>query len=230
MKKAIVYIDGLNLYYALKETQYKWLDLGSFADKLMKARNCDIIAIKYFTSIVKVKPDAYIARLKTDDEKKEARAVQTRQRNYLNALRRHVLKLEIIKGKFSRKPKKAIATSGNTVDIFHIEEKQTDVNLAVTMVKDALCQSHDCVLLVSNDSDFTGALKIVKEYKEVVLFNPREVEGAKDLKNHAHDVIDVDREQFFASSQLPDTIQDKKTGKLIKKPASWFFIKNANFS
>ena len=231
MKKVIVYIDGLNLYYALKKTQYKWLDLGAFADNLMKARQkkYDVIAIKYFTSIVKVKPAAAIDKLETDDEKKEAKEVEERQRCYLKALRTHVPQLEITEGKFTERGRKkwAITTDGDDVRIFNIEEKQTDVNLAVTMVKDALCQSHDCVLLVSNDSDFTGALKIVKEYKEVVLFNPREVEGekdlknAKDLKNHAHDVIDVYREQLFASSQLPSTIQDKRTGKLIKKPALW---------
>ena len=217
MKKVIVYIDGLNLYYALKETQYKWLDLGAFADNLMKTRQkkYDVIAIKYFTSKVIAKPA------------KEAGGAVMRQKNYLNALEIHVSKLEIIEGKFSCRTKWAITKKGDEVEIFNIEEKQTDVNLAVTMVKDALCQSHDCVLLVSNDSDFTGALKIVKEYKEVVLFNPREVEGekdlknAKDLKNHAHDVIDVYREQLFASSQLPSTIQDKRTGKLIKKPALW---------
>ena len=223
MKKAIVYIDGLNLYYALKKTQYKWLDLGAFADNLMKARqeNYAIIAIKYFTSNVKVKPAVAIAKLDTDDKKEEARGVEMRQIDYLNALEIHVPKLEIIKGKFSRRTKKAITPNGDEVDIFNIEEKQTDVNLAVTMVKDALCQSHDCVLLVSNDSDFKGALKIVKGHKKVVLFNPRERKGAKDLRNHIHDEINIDRQQLFSNSQLPPTIQDKRTGKSIKKPALW---------
>ena len=105
----------------------------------------------------------------------------------------------------------AITTDGDDVKIFNIEEKQTDVNLAVAMVKDALCQNHDCVLLVSNDSDFTGALKIVKEYKEVVLFNPRGGKAVKNLKSHADDEIIIeDRMQLFANSQLPDPIVIKK--------------------
>ena len=228
MKKVIVYIDGLNLYYALKQTQYKWLDLGAFADNLMKARQkkYDIIAVKYFTSIVKVKPLVAIDKLKTDDEKKEAKEVETRQRNYLNALKRHVPKLEIIKGKFSSpiRTKPAIAENGDEVDIFNIEEKQTDVNLAVTMVKDAFCQSHDCVLLVSNDSDFKGALKIVKEHtpdKKIFLFNPREGRSAKDLGEYAIEIDIKDKLQLFADSQLPETIKDTRTGKSIKKPALW---------
>ena len=217
MKKVIVYIDGLNLYYALKKTQHKWLDLGAFADNLMKATqdNYDIIAIKYFTSIVQVKPDVYIAQLKTDDERREAKKVEERQRCYLKALRIHVPQLEIIKGKISCREKPAITADGDDVKIFNIEEKQTDVNLAVAMVRDALCQNHDCVLLVSNDSDFTGALKIVKEYKEVVLFNPRGGKAVKNLKSHADDEIIIeDRMQLFANSQLPDPI-------VIKKPALW---------
>ena len=47
--KTIVYIDGFNLYYrALKETVYKWLDLGALFQELLP-RN-DIIGIKYFTA------------------------------------------------------------------------------------------------------------------------------------------------------------------------------------
>ena len=221
MKKAIVYIDGLNLYYALKETQCKWLDLSALADNLMKTRqdNYNIIAIKYFTSIVRVKPVDIIAMLNTPDEKKEAKEVAERQRCYLKALRAHIPKLEIIKGKFTdpERPKKAITKEGNKVDIFHIEEKQTDVNLAATMVKDALCQSHDCILLVSNDSDFKGALKIVKEHtpdKKIFLFNPRDGRAAEDLKEYAIEIHIKDKSQLFAQSQLPDPI-------VIKKPALW---------
>lgn len=35
MRKTIVYVDGFNLYYALKKENAKWLDLGALCDRLL---------------------------------------------------------------------------------------------------------------------------------------------------------------------------------------------------
>lgn len=49
--RAIVYVDGFNLYFgALKGTPYKWLDLDALARRL--APNDDIVAVRYFTARV----------------------------------------------------------------------------------------------------------------------------------------------------------------------------------
>jgi 6-hydroxy-3-succinoylpyridine 3-monooxygenase len=52
--KTIVYVDGLNLYYAaLRGTPYKWLDLYAlFRDKVLEA-GTEVEQIRYYTAPVK---------------------------------------------------------------------------------------------------------------------------------------------------------------------------------
>jgi hypothetical protein len=49
-----VYIDGFNLYYALKPTRYKWLDLDQLC-RLMLPKNT-VQRIRYFTARVVPRP------------------------------------------------------------------------------------------------------------------------------------------------------------------------------
>ena len=56
MKKAIVYIDGYNLYFGLlKGTPWKWLDLWKFAKSLVTDR-FEVVEVRYFTAPIKTHP------------------------------------------------------------------------------------------------------------------------------------------------------------------------------
>jgi hypothetical protein len=72
MSRINVYIDGFNLYYAIKKTSYKWLNLSSLCARLLP--NNTIQRIFYFTAIVKplphdmgapVRQAAYLRALRT---------------------------------------------------------------------------------------------------------------------------------------------------------------------
>ena len=53
--KAIVYVDGFNLYYGcLMRTAFRWLDLQAFAHKMLPRDQ--IVGIKYFTARVDARP------------------------------------------------------------------------------------------------------------------------------------------------------------------------------
>lgn len=55
MKRAIVYIDGFNLYHGLKEKgwkKYLWLNLQAFAASIIPTDH-QLIKNKYFTARVK---------------------------------------------------------------------------------------------------------------------------------------------------------------------------------
>ena len=56
MARAIVYIDGFNLYYgSLRgEAGLRWLDLGEFARKMLPRD--EVVEIKYFTALVDERP------------------------------------------------------------------------------------------------------------------------------------------------------------------------------
>jgi hypothetical protein len=49
--KTNIYIDGFNLYYrAVKDTAYKWLDLGKMSGQLVPGH--DIHRTRYFTALI----------------------------------------------------------------------------------------------------------------------------------------------------------------------------------
>ena len=118
--RTIVYVDGFNLYYgAVKDTKHKWLDLQRFFVALRQ--HDDVVAIKYFTAIVKGSGEA-------------------RQSTYLSALATCPL-VEVILGRFKNKRIKCHSTScpmppNNPGRFFpQPEEKRTDVNIAVKMIE-----------------------------------------------------------------------------------------------
>ena len=51
----IVYIDGFNLYYSLKNTSYKWLNIEALVNFILDPSWHNITQIKYFTARVKKK-------------------------------------------------------------------------------------------------------------------------------------------------------------------------------
>lgn len=94
--RGTVYVDGFNLYYALKEyadndgKRYKWLNIAELARKLLPSTT-QIVGIKYFTAAISAlphDPDNWI-----------------RQQAYWRALKT-IPHLEIIEGSFKRRIKR----------------------------------------------------------------------------------------------------------------------------
>jgi hypothetical protein len=53
-----IYIDGFNLYYGLlKGSMYKWVDLDCLVRKYLDPSKNPIQQIKYFTALVKSRPN-----------------------------------------------------------------------------------------------------------------------------------------------------------------------------
>ena len=50
MSRTIVYIDGFNLFYSLRKTPYKWLDIKKLVYSVLDLSRNHIIKIKYFTA------------------------------------------------------------------------------------------------------------------------------------------------------------------------------------
>jgi hypothetical protein len=89
--KTIVYIDGLNLYYAaLRGTTFKWLDLYSLFQNYVLSADSQVEVIRYYTAPVKGSS--------SDDP-----ASPQRQHRYLRALKAHLgSRVEIIQGVIAR--------------------------------------------------------------------------------------------------------------------------------
>lgn len=133
--RTIVYVDGYNLFYSvLRNTSYKWLDLHRLFDEHILAEHApssDIVTVKYFTSSAR-------AEMSDDPE------LQNRQITYHQALKKNP-KTKIIKGFHSPSNKhgrlideKTNKPAGDTLRVCVMEEKQTDVSIAIHMYRDAV--------------------------------------------------------------------------------------------
>jgi len=206
-----IYIDGFNLYYsALKGTAYKWLDLKQLAASLLLPTH-QIVAVKYFTALVSGSTDPN---------------QPIRQKTYIRALRQSIPELTVHYGHFLshtvRAPNAPPTQPLTFANVIKTEEKGSDVNLAVHLLNDAWKDVYDCAVLISNDSDFAEALRLVKEQnkKKIGIISPV-LKGSKrhrsqELIRHADFVLRIGQ-GVLAASQLPPSIP----GTNIHKPANW---------
>lgn len=194
--RTAIYIDGFNLYYgAIKGTPYKWLDLRLLCENILKPHH-KIVSIVYCTAKMRSTP--------TDPD------APARQATYLKALRTHIPEINIVYGHFLKKEQRyrpVDSRLGPWVDVVRMEEKGSDVNLAVHLVNDARTDGFDCAVVVSNDSDLAEAMRIVKDEcgKQVGLFTPTRLRTSKHLTRHSHFQRTI-RKGNLARSQLPSPI------------------------
>ena len=101
-----------------------------------------------------------------------------------------------------------------------LEEKRSDVNIATSMVLDAVNNRAESFVLVSGDTDFIGPVNIVrKDYgKNVIVLNPHT--RRSDLKQYASYYKDIPRD-LPSQCQLPDEIPIGTHGTVIRRPLSW---------
>ncbi len=202
-ERVIVYIDGFNLYFGLNEKgwrHYLWLDLPALATKLVRTDQ-QLMAVKYFTTRV-------------GDPAESVR----RQSTYLDALgvRGGV---EIIYGKFNYAPDGCDHCGKEWTNR---EEKQTDVKIAVHMLRDAYNRAFDMALLVSGDSDLVPVVDEIEGEHDgqrvVVAFPPRRVSG--ELKAAASASLVLGR-TVFKGSQLPQMVPGND-GVMLCQPVEWW--------
>lgn len=224
------FIDGYNLFYGLLAgTRYKWLDLPALLIHITKIQNpaSEAIQINYFTSPV-------LPSLATlGIQSKEA------QDTYIRALIAKGVTVTLGKHRLEQGTaprfidKNTPASRQDKVDIWDLEEKQTDVSLAIGMYR-LLSQQQNLqaeqrieqIVLVSADTDMTPALKAIREdFPEITvgIILPhregidREVPGS--LKNYAHWVRKHVRIEELQTHQFPERVPTRK--KPAVKPSYW---------
>lgn len=224
--KTIVYIDGYNLFYGcLKHSSDKWLDLHKlFSEYILKAQNpnSDLISIKFFTADIKAKVAS------------NGPAAQYAQQAYHRALQLlYPSKIHLIKGYYSLEKARLLAYQKppdkmNRVDVWKLEEKQTDVNIALEAYRDAAKHTAEHLVFVSNDTDLAPSLAAIREdfgstvTIGVVLPIRKSTKGRpgnQQLKQHANWTRQYITDDELSASQLPHIIPTKK--KPIKKPEYW---------
>lgn len=146
-ERLIVYIDGFNLYHGIHDDSGRanlWLDFVELARSLRPRSN--LVGVKYFTAPV------------LDDPKGLSR--QTLHQHAVTAL--HPAIFSVMQGRYTSKPFKCHGC-GRTHTVR--EEKETDVNIAVTLVSDAARGLTDSAIIISADSDLAPAVRAAQALK-----------------------------------------------------------------
>jgi len=226
-QRAIAYIDGYNLYYSrLRGTDYKWLDLVAlFRDQILKPQLPDIPldVVKFFTAPAMGK----FASHGTDSV--------TAQNEYHRALRaKYPNEIQIIAGYHTVEEARLMTyreppDKNDRLSVWRIEEKQTDVNIALSIYRDVAQGKADIVIICSNDSDLVPAVKAIQEdFPECIvgivapLYEPdtsRHRRGNTELEKLANWTRHYIRDDELEESQLPDVVPTKK--KAARKPLHW---------
>ena len=205
--KTILYIDGFNFYYgAARRFNVRWVNPLKLAQLLLPGN--EFIAIRYFSAIVKADP--------SDPSK------ISRQHTYLRALKT-LPDIDIQMGAFLQSvksmPRYPITVPVERVDVLKTEEKGSDVNLATALLLDAFDDAMECAVLMTNDSDLAGPIRIVRSRfgKTVGLINPQK--RPSRLLSDISDFTRQVRRGVLEASRFPDRLEDTEGS--FHKPPAW---------
>lgn len=109
----------------------------------------------------------------------------------------------------------------HVVKVIKTEEKGSDVNLGVQLVRDAFLERFDHAAVITNDTDLVEAIRIVTQEVglPVTLICPEQKHRpAQSLKEVATETIRL-REKVLKVSQFDDVFT--VDGKTISKPSGW---------
>lgn len=201
-ERLIVYVDGFNLYHGMHDEfgrSAHWLDLVALAQSFRPKQR--LISVKYFSAPVLDNPEG-----------------QSRQAHYIEALRaRYPSQFIPVMGRYQKKQISCFQC-GHTYP--HYEEKETDVNIAVSLVADAALHNMDTAILLSADSDLVPAVRAVGTIGArlfvAAAFPPNRV--SKHLKTLMPASFHVDRRRI-KRLQLPDLFEVK--GQTFQRPGYW---------
>lgn len=217
-----VYVDGFNLYYgALKDTPFKWLDPVKLAYRLLPA-GYSVAKLKYFTARVsgwRPLTNLPVAGRRIDTPNpvtmpagNHSVSGSTTQTLPVGTYRQPAQGTK--KGRKPTQPRPDAVIS----EVHTMEEKGSDVNLAVHLLNDAWKGSFDTAVVISNDTDLVTPIRMVsvEQGKPVFVVCPSGRRMASPLAQVATHKRHV-RRGMLRAAQFPVNIP----GLSISKPATW---------
>lgn len=200
--RVIVYVDGFNLYYGMRDSKWKryyWLDIRALATRLLLPGQ-SLVGVKYFTARVASPP----SKVK-------------RQGAYLEALDARAA-CEILYGRYQSSPEECRHCKKSYP---RPREKMTDVRIATELLADAFEDRYDVAILVTADADLVPAIGRVRQLfpgkRLVAAFPPSR--SSNDIRTVANAVTHIGR-RMLAGCQLPDSVT-KAGGVVLRRPGRW---------
>jgi uncharacterized LabA/DUF88 family protein len=209
MARLYFFVDGLNLYHALdylegsdhrRLQKFKWISLSKLAECYRVDKKDVIVGVEWFTTLV------------TWDAGKLAR-----HRTLVKAQENDGVVVTF--GEFKRKHLRCKGTCKESFTT--VEEKQTDVNIALRLYQLAVQDVYDKAIIISGDTDLLAAVKFVrKDYpgKQIGVVIPIG-KRSEDFKNQA-DFHYKMKEKHLTTSRYDDNVT-LKDNSVISCPPSW---------
>lgn len=192
--RILVLIDGFNYYHKLKEYQQhfnecvKWLNYRKLIESWLKEEEDDFTSLQiyYFSAIARWRGSSSVLRHKT----------------YIEALSK--TGIIPIYGEF--KPKKIHRCKDNELckkcnctpdkkKLTRHEEKNSDVNLAITLIEKSLKNEYDKCFILSADNDFASAIVKARELNPniKIIVQPPPLPRKKDIKKRDYKIDNLEK-------------------------------------
>lgn len=193
--RAAIYIDGFNLYHRIHDSgqrHLKWLDLHRLGRLICSKHTTSLVKVGFFTAVPDAPPD-----------------VMARHNTYNTALR--AVGVDIVDGHHVVDPDSGKRT-----------EKQSDINLALHLIRDAHDGVYDCAYILSSDSDQAATARMLKDWfpeKYLVGVSPPSNKVPDKLKTYADahfELAMIDLERCVFDDPLIG-----RSGKPIPRPLAY---------
>ncbi len=208
MSRIMFLVDGFNLYHALdyspsdknprRYKKYLWLSLAKLAQSYV-TKTDTIEGVFYFTTLA-MWDTGKVARHKLFIKANEVEGV------------------EVVYGEFKRKEKRCPKCHQN---FWTVEEKQTDVNIALKLFQLAVQDRYDKAIIISGDTDLLPSVKAVQTTfpgKQIGVVLPIG-RASEDFKKNADFNFKM-KEHQLQNSRFPDTIT-LRDGTTLSCPPNW---------
>jgi len=204
-QRVISFIDGFNLYHAissLHRPELQWVNLHSLSKVFLKSHSEELCKVFYFS--------AYAEHVTVVKQKS--------QKSYLQAL--ELTGVEAVLGQFKEKVKRCPVCHSKWMG--H-EEKETDVNLALFVLNLAYLDAFDRALIISNDSDLTPAIRMVRNQfprKRITTVAPPNLYHSRELMQAASDKTKI-RVEHLERSVLPLVVANQSGLVWVSRPQEY---------
>ena len=204
MIRSSFFIDGFNLYHAIKrlnEPHLKWVDLMRLMRRQISPKTETVQAVYYFSAYAHWLPDQ-----------------KNRHEQYVAALNANGV--QVVLGQFKDKHKHCHEC--RTTWIQH-EEKETDVNIALYVLNEAYRDTYDRAYIVSRDSDLKPAVEMVRMQfpkKQIYIVAPPHLGHSNDLIQVADGKQKIKKQQI-EESLFPSSVQDHKGNVVAIRPPEY---------
>ena len=217
--RAVAFIDGFNLYHSIDKDRslhkYKWLDLKSLVQHFLTTTEF-LQEVHYFTAYPDWNPErtsrhhAYVKVLQSTGVHVTLGQFVERE------------KLSLVKCQQPCVPGRSTHICGKTYTSH--EEKLTDVNIAVNILRACITNSCDSIYLLTGDNDIVPALETANKLfsnMRIRVLLPVHAQAKNMMASCTKNGFKYMRisTQHLADSQFPDNVN--VSGKTYSRPPTW---------